>query len=130
MNSHCAPSSCRDFRSLLGSQLLGAQAILPSWAQDRASPANRATVTSGLRFDNRSIFGSAVSPKAGLNLRITDYWRIRASYGRGFREPDLGQLYYRFLNPTNFYQVNSRSHSEREAAPRSKAHQAQCTMTK
>jgi outer membrane receptor for ferrienterochelin and colicins len=75
------------------------------WAQDRVSFANRATVTLGLRFDNHSIFGSAVSPKAGLNLRVTDYWRIRASYGRGFRAPDLGQLFYRFLNPTNFYQV-------------------------
>ena len=74
------------------------------WAQDRASLANRATVTLGLRFDNHSIFGSAVSPKAGLNLRVTDYWRIRASYGRGFRAPDSGQLFYRFLNPTNFYQ--------------------------
>ncbi|HYI93469.1 MAG TPA: TonB-dependent receptor [Bryobacteraceae bacterium] len=28
-----------------------------------------------------------------------------ASYGHGFRAPDLGQLYYRFANPTNFYQV-------------------------
>lgn len=75
------------------------------WAQDRISFANRATVTVGLRFDNHSIFGSAVSPKAGLNIRLTDYWRIRASYGRGFRAPDLGQLFFRFLNPTNFYQV-------------------------
>jgi outer membrane receptor for ferrienterochelin and colicins len=62
-------------------------------------------VTLGLRFDNHSIFGSAVSPKAGLNLRVTDHWRFRASYGRGFRAPDLGQLFFRFLNPTNFYQV-------------------------
>jgi len=75
------------------------------WAQDRISFANRATVTLGLRFDHHSIFGSAVSPKAGLNVRVTDYWRIRASYGRGFRAPDLGQLFYRFLNPTNQYQV-------------------------
>ncbi|MGH9939577.1 MAG: TonB-dependent receptor plug domain-containing protein, partial [Blastocatellia bacterium] len=75
------------------------------WAQDRISFANRATVTLGLRFDHHSIFGSAVSPKAGLNVRVTDYWRIRASYGRGFRAPDLGQLFYRFLNPTNLYQV-------------------------
>jgi outer membrane receptor for ferrienterochelin and colicins len=75
------------------------------WAQDRISFANRVTVTVGVRFDNHSIFGSAVSPKAGLNVRITDYWRVRASYGRGFRAPDLGQLFYRFLNPTNLYQV-------------------------
>jgi outer membrane receptor protein involved in Fe transport len=30
---------------------------------------------------------------------------LRVSYGKGFRAPDLGQLNYRFLNPTNFYQV-------------------------
>jgi outer membrane receptor for ferrienterochelin and colicins len=75
------------------------------WAQDRISFANRVTATVGLRFDHHSIFGSAVSPKAGLNVRVTDYWRVRASYGRGFRAPDLGQLFYRFLNPTNLYQV-------------------------
>lgn len=75
------------------------------WAQDRISFANRVTATVGLRLDNHSIFGAALSPKAGLNVRITDVWRIRASYGRGFRAPDLGQLFYRFLNPTNLYQV-------------------------
>ncbi len=75
------------------------------WAQDKISFANRATVTVGFRYDNHSIFGNAVSPKAGVNFRITDALRVRASYGRGFRAPDLGQLYFRFLNPTNFYQV-------------------------
>ena len=63
-----------------------------------ALPGN-ATMTVGLRFDNHSIFGSAVSPKAGLNLMVTDYWRIRASCCCGFCAPDLGQLFYRFLNP-------------------------------
>ncbi len=59
-------------------------------ARTPALPGN-ATVTLGL---NHSIFGSAVSPKAGLNLWVTDFWRIRASYGRGFRAPDLGQLFF------------------------------------
>jgi outer membrane receptor for ferrienterochelin and colicins len=75
------------------------------WAQDRVSFAGRVNLTVGLRFDRHSIFGGAVSPKAGINVRVTDGLRVRASYGRGFRAPDLGQLYYRFLNPTNFYQV-------------------------
>lgn len=75
------------------------------WAQDRINIGSRVAATVGLRYDNHSIFGSAVSPKAGVNVRVTDYWRLRASYGRGFRAPDLGQLYYRFLNPTNLYQV-------------------------
>ncbi len=85
------------------------------WAQDRIS-LNRATVTLGLRYDHHSIFGSAVSPKAGLNFRLAESWRLRASYGRGFRAPDLGQLFFRFLNPTNFYQVIGNPKLEPERA--------------
>ncbi len=75
------------------------------FAQDKISLINRITLTVGTRFDHHSIFGHAVSPKAAANLRITDMFRARFSYGRGFRAPDLGQLFYRFLNPTNLYQV-------------------------
>ncbi len=75
------------------------------FAQDKLSFFNRVTATAGVRFDHNSIFGNAVSPKAGVNVRVTDQLRARFSYGRGFRAPDLGQLYFRFLNPTNFYQV-------------------------
>ncbi|HTV00708.1 MAG TPA: TonB-dependent receptor, partial [Luteitalea sp.] len=76
-----------------------------AWAQHRMNVGNRVTTTAGVRVDNHSAFGTAVSPKIGANARLTDTLRLRASYGRGFRAPDLGQLYYRFLNPTNFYQV-------------------------
>lgn len=75
------------------------------WAQDRINLAGRLTLTLGARYDDHSIFGSASSPKVAVNLRASDTVRLRASYGRGFRAPDLGQLFYRFLNPTNLYQV-------------------------
>lgn len=75
------------------------------WGQDKISLTNWATLTVGLRYDDHSIFGSAVSPKVGLNIRATDRINLRASWGRGFRAPDLGQLYYRFYNVSNFYQV-------------------------
>ncbi len=81
------------------------------WAQDRVS-LNRLTLILGARYDDHSIFGAAFSPKAGANLRINENLRLRASYGRGFRAPDLGQLYYRFLNPTSFYQVIGNPHLE------------------
>jgi outer membrane receptor for ferrienterochelin and colicins len=55
--------------------------------------------------DRRSQFETAVSPKLAANYRLTDNLHARASFGRGFRAPDLGQLYYRFLSPSNFYQV-------------------------
>ena len=76
-----------------------------AWAQHRWSATSRLTTTVGLRVDRRSQFETAVSPKVAANYRITDSLRARASYGRGFRAPDLGQLYYRFLSPSNIYQV-------------------------
>jgi outer membrane receptor for ferrienterochelin and colicins len=76
-----------------------------AWGQHRWNATDRITTTVGLRVDRRSRFETAVSPKAAANLRLTDYLTARASYGRGFRAPDLGQLYYRFLSPSNFYQV-------------------------
>lgn len=75
------------------------------WAQDRIRLGSRLALTLGGRFDDHSSFGSAFSPKVGLNLRAAEALRLRASYGRGFRAPDPGQLYYRFFNPTNLYQV-------------------------
>jgi outer membrane receptor for ferrienterochelin and colicins len=75
------------------------------WAQHRWTPVDRVTTTVGARVDRRSQFETAVSPKAAANVRLTDGLYARVSYGRGFRAPDLGQLYYRFLSPSNFYQV-------------------------
>ena len=46
-----------------------------------------------------------MSPKIAANARLGGGVSARASYGRGFRAPDIGQLYYRFLNPSNIYQV-------------------------
>ncbi|HXE80484.1 MAG TPA: TonB-dependent receptor [Vicinamibacterales bacterium] len=78
---------------------------LVAWAQHRWAVTNRLTTTIGARVDRRSGFETAVSPKAAASFRITDRLYARASYGRGFRAPDLGQLFYRFLSPSNFYQV-------------------------
>ena len=76
-----------------------------AWAQHRAALGSRVTTTAGVRVDHHSAFGTAVSPKIAANARVGGGVNLRASYGGGFRAPDLGQLYYRFLNPTNFYQV-------------------------
>lgn len=75
------------------------------WAQYRVSLTDRVVTTVGARLDHHSVFGSAFSPKIAANARLTDGLHLRASLGRGFRAPDLGQLYYRFLNPSNLYQV-------------------------
>lgn len=76
-----------------------------AWAQDKINITDRLTLTLGARFDNHSAFGNAFSPKAGVNFRVNDSISFRASWGKGFRAPDIGQLYYRFSNPAGFYQI-------------------------
>lgn len=75
------------------------------WLQDKLNVFDRLTLTFGGRYDHHSEFGGAVSPKVGLNFRINDFASLRASWGRGFRAPDLGQLFYNFRNPLFGYQV-------------------------
>jgi outer membrane receptor for ferrienterochelin and colicins len=76
-----------------------------AWLQHRLTFGGRLTTTVGVRSDHHSEFGSAVSPKVAANARVGNGVSVRASYGRGFRAPDIGQLYYRFLNPSSIYQV-------------------------
>ncbi len=85
-----------------------------AWGQYDLNPFRALTVTTGVRYDDHSLFGTAVSPKVAVVERLTDWLAARASYGRGFRAPDVGQLYYRFLNPTNLYQVVGNPHLEPE----------------
>lgn len=75
------------------------------WLQDRIRISSRATLDIGGRITSHSLFGTWAVPKAGLVVRLSDRWTARGSFGRGFRAPDLGQLYFRFANPASFYQV-------------------------
>jgi len=86
------------------------------WVEYAVSPLGGVTATAGLRADTHSTFGSALSPKLAVVDRVTDWLTARASFSRGFRAPDLGQLYYRFLNPTNLYQVIGNPHLQPERA--------------
>lgn len=79
--------------------------ISTAWLQHRLTIGSRVTTTVGVRMDEHSEFGGAVSPKLAANARLGGGVSVRASYGRGFRAPDIGQLYYRFLNPSSIYQV-------------------------
>lgn len=75
------------------------------WVQDKWLILPRLTLTIGGRVTNHSLFGGAAVPRAGLVYRLSDSVLLRASFGMGFRAPDLGQLYFRFANPATFYQV-------------------------
>jgi outer membrane receptor for ferrienterochelin and colicins len=76
-----------------------------AWLQDRVQPWRRLALTVGGRYNRHSLYGSHLVPKAGAVLRINDRWTVRSAYGKGFRSPSLGELYYLLLHPEFGYQV-------------------------
>ncbi|MCX7863758.1 MAG: TonB-dependent receptor [Novosphingobium sp.] len=55
-------------------------------------------LAAGLRIDDHSGFGSEISFGANGSVAIVDGWRVRASFGEGFKAPSLFQLYSNFGN--------------------------------
>lgn len=75
------------------------------WLQDRIQPTKNLIINLGGRYNHHSLYGSHVVPKVGLVYRINDHWTARSAFGKGFRSPTLGELYYLLLHPEYFYQV-------------------------
>ena len=59
---------------------------------------NRLSLAAGARIDDHSDFGSEVTLGANGSLDIGQDWRVRASYGEGFKAPTLYQLLSDFGN--------------------------------
>jgi outer membrane receptor for ferrienterochelin and colicins len=75
------------------------------WLQDRIQPWKKLIIDLGGRYNHHSLYGSHIVPKIGLVYRINDHWTMRSAYGKGFRSPTIGELYYLLLHPEYFYQV-------------------------
>lgn len=56
------------------------------------------SVAAGVRYDDHSRFGDAWTLGANGSVRLADAWRLRASYGEGFKVPTLYQLYSEYGN--------------------------------
>lgn len=50
-------------------------------------------ITPGIRVDEHSDFGSELSPRVSLVYDVRPHFRIKASYGQGFRTPSIYELY-------------------------------------
>ncbi len=95
----------RGFNRLLGDNRGQSIRMADAWFQDRIQARPRLSLTIGGRLTNHSIYGTRMVPRVGLLYRAGENFRIRASYGQGFRAPDIGQLYYRFLTPSGLYRI-------------------------
>ncbi len=53
-----------------------------------------------LRYDHHDSFGSETSPSLGATYSFTDFVRIKANYGEGYRAPSISELYGTYSNST------------------------------
>jgi vitamin B12 transporter len=54
----------------------------------------------GLRHDDNDVFGAETTPKLGIAVHLPSGWRLHAAWGRGFRAPSVGELFFPFTgNP-------------------------------
>ncbi len=62
------------------------------FAQDDITLGNHWNFILGARFDNHSVFGLHFSPKLSGMYKLK-HWTFRANYAKGFRSPNLKELY-------------------------------------
>jgi len=106
----------RGFNRVLGDDAGQQVRMIDVWVQDRLAFRDRVILALGGRYHDHSRYGSHAVPRIGALFRLTESARLRASFGRGFRAPDLGQLYFRFFSPTNLYQVIGNPHLRPETS--------------
>jgi len=68
---------------------------------------SRFELSAGIRSDHFDVFGSQTSPRIAAAI-VTGTTKWRAAFGRGFRAPSLGELYFPFFgNPNLSAESNS-----------------------
>ncbi len=63
---------------------------------------DRLTFELGGRYGYNSAFQPPVIPSFHAKWSIDEQWNWRASYGKGFRSPDLKELYFEFIDINHF----------------------------
>jgi vitamin B12 transporter len=70
-----------------------------AYVQAILKPANRVTVTGGVRVDDHKTYGTKVTFSGNAAWRVGSGTVIRASYGEGFKAPTLYQIYGAYGKP-------------------------------
>ena len=75
------------------------------FAQYDFRPIERMNTVVGARFDRHNKYQSAFSPKIASTFKISDWLKVKASVGYGFKAPDFRQLFFNFNNSAGGYVV-------------------------
>lgn len=65
--------------------------------------------TAGFRWDHYNTFGNTVNPRVGIAYKFPENWKVRASFGTGFRAPTAGDLALPFYGNPDLQPEKSQS---------------------
>ena len=83
--------------SVFGVNLDGAStSVASAFVQDVWQAGRDLSVIAGARWDDADEWGSEFSPRVAVGWRPVDRLELRAAYGRAFRQPSVGELYFPF----------------------------------
>ena len=74
----------------------------------RYSPLKKLTLESGLRYAYNNRYETPLIPSFNIRFDWNKNWTFRASYGKGFRAPDIKELFFNFID-INHYIVGNRN---------------------
>ena len=67
--------------------------IFSLYVNDQIEVTDRLDISAGIRYDNYTDFGDAISPRVGLVYALSDSTNIKTMYSNAFRAPSWVELY-------------------------------------
>ncbi len=68
----------------------------------RYQPTQRLVLEGGVRYAYNTRYAAPLTPSLNLKHDLSKNWKLRASYGKGFRSPDLKELFFNFVDVNHF----------------------------
>ncbi len=78
-----------------GKQFIGDYAI---YASVEFKPWSRFIIRPGLRYSYNTVYNAPFIPSVNVSYKPTDHVTLRGAYSKGFRAPDLKELYFYFYD--------------------------------
>jgi outer membrane receptor for ferrienterochelin and colicins len=63
---------------------------------------DRVILDGGLRYSYNSKFTTPIVPTFNIKYELNENWTFRGSYGKGFRSPDIKELFFNFVDVNHF----------------------------
>jgi outer membrane receptor for ferrienterochelin and colicins len=79
----------------------------------RFKPLESMQLEAGLRFAHNTRYDAPFVPSFNARYELSDFLTLRASYGKGFRSPDLKELFFNFIDINHFIVGNPNLEAEK-----------------